>query len=245
MQLLFYTNTTTDRSASQAEESVDVDTKRKIARLLKDVNTNIGNPDDFRSGEAVIRKNTVEFSLDTIALQLRRTGVPIKYTFECRYDFDCRLIFVNANILSVLAEHLPKKFSLFFPDLPMPDSLPTNKLPDKPPALWPGARILQMSFKDAVAWFLRVTYLPYINSGVSKEEIRDYIYANDYKLYVAIRDYQKKDHVLPEDIRLPSRLERMDSLFDRASKEGLESLSPKELVAVARKIRRDRDAGPS
>jgi hypothetical protein len=105
-----------------------------------------------------------------------------------------------------------------------------------PKELWPGRRATTEDVTD----FFRRVWKRYLPHGLTLVHIREF----DPKLYNSIRNYSSvSGKAWPEDLVLPTERSRLSRAITRLHSEGANALSPKELLAVGRKL--SRDSGPS
>jgi hypothetical protein len=109
---------------------------------------------------------------------------------------------------------------------------PRKNIPKKAPELWPGRRYTE----EDVADFVRRVWGPFISCGLTLQDIEQ----RDPKLYNSIRNFGTcAKHKWPEDLALLSERGRLADAIKRVQENGLEAVTPKQLVAVARKLARD------
>ena len=102
---------------------------------------------------------------------------------------------------------------------------------EQPKELWPGKR----SATEDVTDFFRRVWKPYLAKGLTLIHIRD----KDPKLYNAIRSYEvTTGEPWPADIALPTEKSRLSRAEERLRQEGPQALSPRELIAVGRRLAR-------
>jgi hypothetical protein len=107
-----------------------------------------------------------------------------------------------------------------------------EKLPDCAPEMWPG----RCHTKEDVAVFVRRVWKKYLPAGLTLRHIEKL----DEKLYNAIRGYHAvTGKHWPKDLARISERGRLADALERAKTDGVDAVTPKELMAVARKLARD------
>jgi hypothetical protein len=118
------------------------------------------------------------------------------------------------------------KYSL--DDLRMELGLPVS-IPREAPECWPG----KLRAQETVVDFFKRVWSKYIPHGLTLAHIRRL----DRKLYNAIANYRAN---WPKDLKLPKQREILMEKVQKFRKEGANVLDPGDLIAVARKLARER-----
>ena len=118
-----------------------------------------------------------------------------------------------------------------------------GSLPENPPKLWKPARGRPPvgEVGSRLLTFLREVYGGYLPKF--KDRLRGYIYQKDRKLYQAIADFER-ENVLPDDLAMSNRDEKLQSRIRKAYEEGVGSLSPSERRSVRGKLNRTEKFNP-
>lgn len=112
-----------------------------------------------------------------------------------------------------------------------------SPLTTPPTELWPGKRSTHEDLTD----FFRRVWKPYLPLGLTLTHIREI----DHKLYNAIRSYSASHgEAWPTDIAIPTEKSRLASAVERLNEVGPGVLSPRELIAVGRKLTRQCKPSP-
>jgi hypothetical protein len=106
------------------------------------------------------------------------------------------------------------------------------RIPTTAPAQWPG----RCHTDEDVADFVRRIWGPYIDVGLTLRHIEEM----DLKLFRAIRNYKAmSNRDWPKDLARLTERGRLADALERVQRDGVEAVTPKELMAVARKLARD------
>jgi hypothetical protein len=112
------------------------------------------------------------------------------------------------------------------------------KLPRKAKELWPG----KCHTNEHVADFFRRVWKKYINHGLTLAYLKE----KDLRLFNAINSYTAVyEKPWPEDCRLRNYQNRLANAFQRLAERGARSVTPDELIAIGRKLKRDSKHQPA
>ena len=108
----------------------------------------------------------------------------------------------------------------------------SRNIPNRAPEEWPG----RCHTSEDVADFVRRVWSRFICEGLTLRDIE----RRDVRLYNAIRNYQSvTGKPWPKDLSRLSERGRVADALERVRQHGVSAVTPKELMAVARKLARD------
>ena len=180
-------------------------------------------------------RKTEDAVLRDFERNLRSREFPRIYGYEGRFHWNESIVLEYYNKHTPEVESTDDLTSLPSSNevetLDRPHEAPLEELPETPPAMWPGrpAGRPKAADRGILLDFIEATYGRYLPAH--KDDLRDYIFKNDNKLYRAIERFEERDK-LPPDLAMTTRPERVLTLVQNAAARGTKHLSKSERRSV-------------